>query len=260
VAGFGDGTSGWWFYGRLRPTSETRFNVQEIVVRRDVRLEVAHDVIAAWSKPGPNALSGPAEVRELFGVTLGAYALITGVALDWTLEGWIEATAAQFDGAMIGTFADFRGPSPMLSPRAPRSVDMRRACKLAISVHDRPSYRLALRDVHATLLIAGDDAFVFAYRALEDLARSVSGREGDLRSSDWSALHAHLGTTDTEFKQRIAPVQAARRAASHGDSADPNLARARSNRKAYLAISREVVADVLALEPDLPFTLNYFRS
>lgn len=161
MTGFGDETSGWWFYGRLRPTSETHFNVQEIVVRRDVRLEVFHDVIAAWSKPGPNALTGPAEVRELFGVMLGAYALITGVALDWTTEGWIEATTAQFAGAMIGTFADSRGPSPMLSPRAPRSVDMRRGCKLAVSVHDRPSYRLALRDVHATLLKAGDDAFVF---------------------------------------------------------------------------------------------------
>src|SRR5438270_13857855 len=63
---------------------------------------------------------------------------------------------------MVGVIVDPRGHEPMLSPRARRSVDMRRAAKLAIRVVSRPGYRLALRDIHAALTATGDDAFVFA--------------------------------------------------------------------------------------------------
>jgi hypothetical protein len=75
--------SAWWFLGSLRPTEATRFNVHEIpVVGRDVRVELFHDRIGLWSKPGPNAIEGPGEARELFGLVVGAYSLISGVALD----------------------------------------------------------------------------------------------------------------------------------------------------------------------------------
>jgi len=51
-------------------------------------------------------------------------------------------------------------------------------------------------DVH------GDDAVVFAYRALEDLVYAYSMRAGELKSSDWSILGAHLGLTDEDFIAR----------------------------------------------------------
>jgi hypothetical protein len=195
----------------------------------------------------------------LFGVTLGAYALISGIALDWTLEGWIEATDAQFRGTMIGTFVDPRGHDPMLSRRARRSVDMRRACRLAIAAQGRPGYRLALRDLHSAFSVGGDDGFVFAYRVLEDLARAISSARGQLDSHHWAALHSHLGTTRTAFMTRIAPLQEARRAAAHGDETDPRLIAARSDRGNRLAIAREVLGEALAREPGLPFEIGYMR-
>jgi hypothetical protein len=259
LVAFGDQTSAWWYYGRLRPTTATRFNVQEVAVRPDVRLEVFHDVIAVWSKAGPNTLAGPAEFRELVGVTLGAYALISGVALDWTAEGWIEATNATFAGTIIGTFVDPRGHDPMLSVRARRSVDMRRACRLAVRAQRYPGYRLALRDIHSALSVGGDDAFVFAYRAIEDLVRAVSGRRGELRASDWAALHTRLGTSKSAFVTRIAPLQEARHAAAHGDDSDADLVAARADRTNRLELARQIVGETASRESLLQFELAQLR-
>jgi len=257
--GFGDITSGWWYWGRLRPIPATRFNVQEIAVRRGVRIEVFHDVIALWSKPGPGVVTSHVEARELFGIVLGAYALITETALDLTLEGWIEATNASFEGTVFGNFVDTRGHDPSLSPRSRRSVDMRRACRLAIAVSATPGYRIALRDIHSAMSVGGDDSFVYAYRAVEDLARAVSGRRGELRGSDWSALHVHLGTDETRFKDRIAPLQTARRAAAHGDETDVDLIAARNDRTGRIGIARSVVADALSRDPALRFANAHVR-
>jgi hypothetical protein len=60
---------------------------------------------------------------------------------------------------------------------------MRKAATLAVAAEATPSWRLAIRDVYSALQERGDDAFVFAYRAIEDVARAVSGCTGDLRAS-----------------------------------------------------------------------------
>ncbi len=256
---FGDQASGWWFYGRLRPTAATRFNVQEVPVAPGVRLEVLHDAIAMWSKPGPNAIRGREDPDELFALVLGAYALITRVALDWSLEGWVEATGARFDGTMVGLIVDPRGHDPRLSPRSHRSVAMRRAAKVAIAVGSLPGYRLALRDIHAAFHDRGDDAFVFAYRAIEDVARAVSGRRGDLRPSDWRALHNRLGTDENTFKARIRSLQDARQAAVHGDEHDVRLLAARADRDARIEIARLVVAQALEADERVPFERRFLQ-
>jgi hypothetical protein len=122
---------------------------------------------------------------------------------------------------------------------------MRRAARLAAKVHNLPGWRLALRDIHSALRDRGDDGFVFAYRALEDVARAVSGQSGQLRSKDWAQLHGLLGTSDVAFLARIKPLHEARRAAGHGDESDPKLQAARANRDAVIAIARLVVAEAL---------------
>ena len=255
-------SSAWWFLGSLRPTAATRFNVQEVsVVGRDVRLEVFHDRIAVWSKPGTEAVQTHEQARELFGLVVGAYSLITGVALDWSLDGWVEARDATFGGTVMGVVADSRGlRSPMGSPRSQRSVDMRRAAKLAVATRHKPGWRLALRDIHAALDTPDDDLFVFAYRVLEDIARAVSGRAGELRASDWGKLHTHLGTSKAEFMKRTEPIRTARQAAAHGDELDPDLDAAREKPEHVLDLTRQIVAEALVLVPEMPFRLTYLRK
>jgi hypothetical protein len=123
--------------------------------------------------------------RETIALTVAAYALVSGTALDWSLGGWVEATSAQFDSSVVGFTVD---PRERLPTENERSDDIRKAATLAVAAEATPSWRLAIRDIYAALQERGDDAFVFAYRAIEDVARAVSGSAGDLRGSDWALL------------------------------------------------------------------------
>lgn len=251
-------TSAFWFYARLRPAAATSFDVFEVPIARGVRFEAYYDGIAVWCKPSPDAIATPEEAREFFGYVVSAYALISGVALDASFEGWIEATEASFKGTMVGFGIDPRIATGV-SRRSRRSVDMRRAARLAAAVRHRPGWRLAASDVASALRSPGDDSFVFAFRAVEDVARAVSGRTGQLTASDWASLHNLLGVTATSFRKRIEPLQRARRAAAHGDETDQQLVTARGNRKRIIEIARHIVADAIVREPHLPLERAHVR-
>lgn len=253
---FGDNSSAWWFYGRLRPAVATRFNVQEIEVQPGVRLEILHDLIGVWARPGPFTINGLREVEELFALVTGAYALITRLALDWSLDGWVEATQAQIKGTTMGVIVDQRGHDPDLPPDEEPSISMRRAAELAVAVREWPGYRLALRDVHAAYHTQSDDAFVFAYRAIEDIARGMSLRRGDLRPADWKHLHTILGTTKERFQDGyVSDLKAARDAVGHGDEVEIGG----PERDRLIEIGRMVVAEALAKDT-VPFHLSWLRT
>lgn len=223
-------------------------------------MEVFHDRIAVWSKPGADAIQVLGEARELFGVVVGAYSLISGIALDWSLDNWIEAREARLAGTILGVVPDTRGfAAPMGSPRARRSIDMRRAARLAVAVRRKPGWRLALRDIHAALDTPDDDRFVFAYRAVEDVVRAVSKRSGELGPTHWRELHNHLGTSEAAFKDRIDPLRSARRAVAHGDELDIQLQDVRDSDLDLVDLSRRIVAEALDADSSIPFKLAYFR-
>ena len=189
--------SGFWATGRLSPYVLTGFNVKDAPVGSGAYVEVFRDGIAVWSKAGSAFARSFEEARSFLGLVTASYTLVSGVALDFAFTGWIEATKATFDGTMIG-FVIPRGPPPKISTESKQSKQMQKAIEIAVAVLHRGPWRLAVRDVHETHLTANetDDAFVFAYRAIEDLARAFST---DGRKS-WADLQAHLGTTEDAFK------------------------------------------------------------
>lgn len=245
--------SAFWAYGRVAPFALTRFNVQEEQVAPGARVEVFADGIALWHRPGSTFARSVEESRDFLSLIVAAYALRSGVALDFAFSGWVEATKATFDGTMIGVVVDRRGHSPMMDPQGRRSTDMRAAVQLAAAVHHRGGWRLAVRDILAARRAAdrrSDDCFVFAYRAIEDLAHAVSST-GD---KSWPDLHALLGTDKPRFMRRLEPLRVARNAAGHGDESNPDLVTARANRDALVSRARRIVRDAIAHAPDLPTT------
>lgn len=252
----GDPSSGWWFYGRLRPAAATRFNVQQVRLQDETYLEIFHDMIGVWSKPAPYVIEGRRAARELFDLVVSAYAFISRVVLDWSLEGWVEAAHASFSGTVMGVVVDPRGHDPELPPNSRQSVEMRHAAELAVAVWGmHGGYRLALRDIRAALADDGDDAFVFAFRALEDLAYAYSFRRGQLQPADWSRLAEHLGMADEDFKARKKPLKDARDMWGHGDTENPELAAARAAREALIEEARQIVAEALHRDSGVPFDI-----
>jgi hypothetical protein len=240
-----------WAYGRVGPRVLTRFNVQQLEVADGTYFEAILDLVAVWQHPRSTFARSVEESRDFLDLVVWAYAVRTGVALDFTFDGWVEATNAKFDGAVIGTMVDRRGHRPHLDESAKKSVDMRSAVELAAAVLHRGGWRLAVRDIYAAARErdrGSDDCFVFAFRAVEDLAHAASTSSG----KDWSALHALLGTDKARFMRRIEALRLARNAAAHGDESDPELATARANRKALVTKARRIVRDAIQKAPTLP--------
>ncbi len=246
--------SGFWAHGRLSPHAATHFDVQEASVAPGVTVEVYADGIGVWSRPNATLARSVEDARDFLGLITAAYTLRSGMPLDFTFTGWVEATKASFKGTMMG-FVVPRGYKPELSARtrSTRNADMTAAVHLAAAVFHRGPWRLAVRDVHAAYLAEAtrsDDAFVFAARAIEDLAHAVSTKN----KKSWPELHTHLVTTKPLFLRRTRRLRQARDAVAHGDENDPALVAARPARRNIVDLARRIVLEAIAADATLPMT------
>lgn len=239
-----------WAWGSLTPQPLARFNIYEAPVGHDCVVSFLDHVFILRFGPGlePGAESPPESVIEPIS---GAYALLEGIAFDWTFLGGMDLQHGEWEH--IGYFKWLGRHDDDLQPQdAPGSVAMLRAIRVAEAARKVPGYRLALVDVLAALRDRGDDAFVFAYRAVSDLARAVSA-SGRV---DWPALHRHLSTTEETFRERLGPLQNARDAAAHGDEGDPALVLARRNRHGLVKLARQIVVQAMIADERLPLTAD----
>lgn len=231
-----------WAWGWLAPQSLARFNVAEIPVGDDCCASFLDHMFVLRFGPGlrPGTSTPPESVIEAI---TGAYALLEGVAFDWTLLGGMDLEAGRWENIGYYRLLD-RHERALTPPDAPETVAMIRAVGLAETARKLPGYRLALRDVLAALLDRGDDAFIFAYRAISDVARAVS-KTGRV---DWPALHRHLSTTEEAFRERVGSLQDARDAAAHGDETDVALILARRNRHGLIKLARQIITDTMIVD------------
>jgi hypothetical protein len=246
---FGDLDSAFWFYGRLHPSHAVPpFQAEEIEVDEGVRLEVVWDGIGVWSRPGVRAFKQMGEATELFRLVVAAYALLTRKVFDVSTDGWIEATAAQLTGSILGFRVEQSKSVGDVDRDSKESAAIRAACLVAIATRAMPSYRLALRDIYSALREVGNDAFFFAYRAVEDAARVVSGGER-VGPREWGEFHQRIGLTPEQGEARLAPLTEARKALAHGDENASAIGVADRQRRALLDTARWFV--IRAMESDL---------
>lgn len=214
---FGDESSAFWFYGRLSPGIEVpAFFAQEIPVSPHVRIEIALEHLGVWARPGTRICKQPGEVTQLAQLVVGVWALLSGKALNWTFDGWVEATQAQLDGSIMGHV------NPRHREGAEEGSDdskrVRAAAELAIQLRATPAYRLALRDLRLALSDISDDAVLFAYRAVENCARALAGIDGELGKEGWARFHELRGIEAVDGREGMEALIRSRNAIAHGES------------------------------------------
>jgi hypothetical protein len=215
---------------------------------------VVWDGITVWARPGTRAAKTLEEAQQLFQLVVGAYALLRRAAYDVTLDGWVEAERATLADSFIGFMSQQREPG--LAPRIEQAedADLRTAIAVAGWCRDQPWWRVALRDLHAAFGERGDDAFLYAYRAVEGACRALTGAD-DLSDRDWRAFIGYLGSDEQIERSRIALLRQARAAVAHGDENDPNLQRARQQRTVTITTARDVLAEAL-IHTDAPLAAD----
>jgi hypothetical protein len=235
-----------WAWGSLTPQPLARFNLYEVPVGNDCTISLLNHVFILRFGPGLESRADTPLESVIEAIT-GAYALLEGVAFECTFLGGMDLEHGQWEVIRYFKWLG-RHDDDLPEQDAPSSLAMLRAVRVAEAARTVPGYRLALRDVRAAMREREDDAFVFAHRAVSDIARAMS-HSGRV---DWRALHRHLSTTEDAFRERLGPLQDARDAAAHGDDTDPALILARRNHDGLVKLARQIVVSAMIVDDRIP--------
>jgi len=198
-----DKNSTYFVIGRLRPAEYcANFNPGELDFGDGWILDVYYDLICIWSADVSHGfqelLPG---IREKFHLVTDLFAFRTERLISYELQNWVEARDTESRKNMIGAFLgdESTGSRPRRNSRP--NVSWKRAAQKADKINSNPQLRLAIKDYVAALRDPGDDAFFFAYRAIENSCRSISGVTGQCESSDWTRMHRLLGTSKRSIQR-----------------------------------------------------------
>lgn len=233
-----DNKSTYFVIGRTQPTEHcTDFNPGELQLGDGWILDVYYDLICIWSadvtRPFEEEKRG---IEDKVRLITDLFIFRARRLIRYELQSWVEARHIQSRANMIGGYV--AGDLPTAPNRKSRaSASWRRAAQKATGFSHNPQVRLAVRDYIAALRDPGDDAFLFAYRAIENSCRAVSGATGDLSASDWEAMHRLLGTSQAY----ILPLTNASKDIRHGHASGSAVKRARANREELLDKARHVL-------------------
>jgi hypothetical protein len=195
----------WLAYGELAPHG-FGFNIADAPLGHDVWLSiVGHSFVLRGA-----SAAATVDPEEVLRMVLGGYILVFQIPLDVRVDGVLELTASDVSSVTLAPRLDGLALVPPADSMT--SSEMTRAITLAAAARDIPGYGLALVDLNLAYRTTSVYQFVAAYRVLEDLVQAVGGHS----QRDWSALHYHLGSSETDFRLRIQPLLDARNAAAHG--------------------------------------------
>jgi hypothetical protein len=231
--------STYFFIAQLNPESECRkFNPGELKLNDGWVVDIYYDLICIWNPSVQESFDNIRKfVPQAFTLLIDLFSFHTKKIITFQLQSWVEAKDVSSAKNVIGIFKSNLGSIKIPGQKHPTNRVWRKVAKGFSVFKDNPNYRIAIKDYVSALRDGGDDAFFFAYRAVESICRSITGTTGDLKISDWGKMHSRLSTSETKIK----PLFKASTAIRHGDVKSSELITARSNRDNILNISREVL-------------------
>ena len=179
-------------------------------------------------------------------MTLAIYALIRldrgdrcdALRLRAKLHSWLEVRGAEARANVVGTIHERYQAVALTELDGPRAHDFTTAANAAWRFVREPTVRLAFKDLGFSLRDRGDDAFLYAYRAVENARRFHAAKVSATETKPvWPPLHAALGTSERQLQ----PLTDAATSIRHGDTKSAALAAARVNRHATLVLAEDVL-------------------
>lgn len=229
-------------YGRVAPVNAAGFKTDaQLALGRLASVVVLRE--AFWLvMPVTGPYDGGAMVREagyLAEDLFGAYSMRTGAGLSSSIESWVEAVGPPIGRGSIVGVSELRA----YHDDADASAYLAQAARdVAFAVHSPSAdyWRAVFRDMGRTCRDGGDDAFLFAIRAIENAARATTGTVGRVTDGIWNRFARYLDVEPDDLKATKAMLHDARHAVAHGDVRCDRLLAARSRRQELLFGAREI--------------------
>lgn len=235
-----ESSSTYYFIAQLSPEDECRtFYPGELQIGDGWVLDICFDLMSIWN-PSVQTKFGRVRpsITEAFNLLTDLYTFDSNKLLTYRLRNWVEAKEVCSPKNMIGVFKTNLTWKKHPSGRHPNNRRWRRVAKAFPAFRGNPQLRLAVKDYVSAIRDSGDDAFFFAYRAVESICRNASGSKGEkISDSDWKLMHQKLGTT----KSSIDPLTKVAKEIRHGNINSQTLVNARSDKERLLGIARDVL-------------------
>lgn len=201
-------------------------------------LDICYTLVSLWN-PRIRRPFGRVKslVREHLSLLVDLYSFHSNSVLSFRLLNWVEAREVSAKQNMIGVFLGTEAVKVSPNRRNEQNRRWRKVARIFPDVIARPHLRLAVKDYVAALRDAGDDSMLFAYRAVEDVCRSIRPVADKIMPADWEHMHTTIGTKKHVLDRLIKVATQVR----HGNVTSRAVMRARNRRKKLLAISREVL-------------------
>lgn len=227
--------STYFFLGRLTEPG-ARYQLQEAKLRDGFRLEVFLEHIAIWGTSDQRFDPLRMAVKSTLDTIVSAFAFRTRRAVSYSLESWVEAKSTEATKNVIGWFRP-AGSVPPTADRRGRSAAWAKAVRLYNTMTaSQANHVLALKDLNSARRDSSADAFLFAYRAIEDICRAATGM-GEAQKA-WAKMHNILGTT----KEQIDPLTDLSQYVRHGAVDSPVVLDALTRKEKLVDIAHDIVA------------------
>lgn len=163
---------------------------------------------------------------------------------------WIEAKEIRARKNMVGII--IKGPVP---PHYPQRSSKNSCWKKSARLYDHlykgvgnNNHVYALNDYRSALLEKGPNFIIFAYRAIEDICRAVTGSDY-VGENEWNQMHKILKTS----KKMIDPLRTLSESVRHGAMGRADVKKSNAKRQQLILIARKV------LEKELYRTFPNFK-
>lgn len=238
------GNKTYYFVATLNPAEYCRdFNPGELYLGNGYRLDIYFNGITIWNPSLKfNFIKVWPFIREAFDIVLSAFIFREHIVsnrifkLSISIQRCIEAMKVKADSNLIWTL-DYPGKIYTPNTKSRVNVTWRRAAKFFPRINKNINHKLALKDYLSCIRDSSDNAFLFAYRILEDIRRAINLEKNITDEQSWINLHQLLNTT----RSFIEPLTEVSEKVRHGNLNSSIVIKARGKRKEILNIAFELM-------------------
>lgn len=229
--------STYYFIGTISDQSAKYF-VSNLCLADGFVLEIMMDGFSIWGSTYKDFDKLRTQITNTLDIIISGFAFRTKMPISYTIKNWIEAEETIAKNNMIGWILNPYANREHHPARSPKNYHWKKSAKLYADIWEgkgNNNHMLALKDYRSALIERNENAFLFAYRSIEDICRAVTGC--DDVEKHWNDMHSILGTS----KRFIDPLTKVAKKVRHGDTINNTVVRAKKKREKLISIAHKVI-------------------